>query len=131
ETLARYTASTASRLRHHAGKNGRAVRSAPGLPRGVKLHRHHLPIEHPPSAIGKTPSPVLLTHRLSRAFPLCIGISSDDLYPLAPLVALASYCNYAVIYRRSPVGLPLSYALKQTKNPAWDEKLDRLLQQLA
>src|SRR5262249_51780099 len=42
-----------------------------------------------------------------------------------------SYCNYAVIYRRSPVGLPLSHALRQAKNPAWDEKLDRLLQDLA
>jgi hypothetical protein len=55
----------------------------------------------------------------------------DRGHALAPLVALASYCNYAVIYRRSPVGLPLCYALKGAKNPAWDEKLDRLLQQLA
>jgi acetyl esterase len=52
-------------------------------------------------------------------------------HALAPLQALASYCNYAVIYRRSPVGLPYPSALKQADNPAWEGKLDRLLQELA
>jgi acetyl esterase/lipase len=52
-------------------------------------------------------------------------------HALAPLQALASYCNYAVIYRRTPVGLPYHGALKQADNPAWEGKLDRLLQELA
>ena len=43
--------------------------------------------------------------------------------------ALSSYCHFAVIYQRSPVGLPLPTAL--AKNPAWDEKLNHLLQELA
>jgi hypothetical protein len=55
----------------------------------------------------------------------------DRGHALAPLMALAGYCNYAVIYRRSPVGLPLVSAFRAAKNPAWDETLDRLLQQLA
>jgi hypothetical protein len=55
----------------------------------------------------------------------------DRGHALAPLVALTSYCNYAVIYRRSPVGLPLNNAFRQAKNAAWDEKLDRLLQEVA
>jgi hypothetical protein len=46
-----------------------------------------------------------------------------------PLVALVSYCHYAVIYRRSPVGLPLPSILK--KKAAWDDKLNRVLQEVA
>lgn len=41
---------------------------------------------------------------------------------------LNAYCHFAVIYRRSPVGLPLPEHAKQAK---WDEKLNRLLQELA
>ena len=48
----------------------------------------------------------------------------------APLQALVAYCNYAVIYRRSPVGLPVPTILKQTKL-ADQEQLNRLLQELA
>ncbi len=45
-----------------------------------------------------------------------------------PLQALVAYCHYAVIYRRSPVGLPVPAVLaKATDN----EKLNRLLQELA
>jgi hypothetical protein len=55
----------------------------------------------------------------------------DRGHALTPLMVLTGYCHFAVIYRRSPVGLPLSPALKNAKNPAWDEKLDRLLQELA
>ena len=47
-----------------------------------------------------------------------------------PLQALVGYCNYAVIYRRSPVGLPVPAILKQAKL-ADEEKLNRLLQELA
>jgi len=50
-------------------------------------------------------------------------------HPQAPLQTLAAYCHFAVIYRRSPVGLPLPSVL--AKNPAWDDKLNRLLQELA
>jgi len=50
-------------------------------------------------------------------------------HPTAPVQALATYCHFAIIYRRSPVGLPLPSIL--AKNPAWDDKLNRLLQELA
>jgi len=49
----------------------------------------------------------------------------------APIQALTAYCHYAVIYRKSPVGLPLPGLLVKAKNPSWDEKLNRLLQELA
>jgi hypothetical protein len=48
-----------------------------------------------------------------------------------PLQVLATYCHFAVIYRRSPVGLPLPAALKNAKKPEWDDKLNRLLEELA
>ncbi len=48
-----------------------------------------------------------------------------------PLQALVAYCNYAVIYRRSPVGLPAPAILKQAKLGDQEEKLNRLLQELA
>ncbi len=48
-----------------------------------------------------------------------------------PLQALVAYCHFAVIYRRSPVGLPLPAVLARANNPNWDEKLNRLLQELA
>ena len=49
----------------------------------------------------------------------------------APLKVLVAYCNYAVIYRRSPLGLPVPVALKQAKLGDNEEKLNRLLQDLA
>jgi hypothetical protein len=48
-----------------------------------------------------------------------------------PLQALVTYCHYAVIYRRSPVGLPLPPLLAKAGNPDWDEKLNRVLQEVA
>ena len=48
-----------------------------------------------------------------------------------PLQALVAYCNYAVIYRRSPVGLPVPSILKGAKLGDQEEKLNRLLQELA
>jgi hypothetical protein len=48
-----------------------------------------------------------------------------------PLQALVAYCNYAVMYRRSPVGLPVPAVLKQAKLGDQEEKLNRLLQELA
>jgi hypothetical protein len=48
-----------------------------------------------------------------------------------PLKALVAYCNFAVIYRRSPVGLPVPAILKQAKLGDQEDKLNRLLQELA
>lgn len=47
-----------------------------------------------------------------------------------PLQALNAYCHYAVIYGRSPVGLPLPSVLKVANKPDY-EQLNRLLQELA
>jgi hypothetical protein len=48
-----------------------------------------------------------------------------------PLQALVAYCHYAVIYRRSPVGLPMPDVLKKANNPSWDDRLNRVLQEIA
>jgi enterochelin esterase-like enzyme/sugar lactone lactonase YvrE len=57
---------------------------------------------------------------------------SDKLgHPRPPLQALAAYCQFAVIYRRNPVGLPLPGILADSKKPEWGSKLNRLLQELA
>lgn len=49
----------------------------------------------------------------------------------APLQALVGYCNYAVLYRRSPVGLAAPGILKQAKLGDQEAPLNRLLQELA
>lgn len=51
-------------------------------------------------------------------------------HPAAPLRILAAYCHYAVIYRRSPIGLPMPQEFLQNKEYA-SPKLNLLLQQLA
>lgn len=51
-------------------------------------------------------------------------------HPRPPLQALVAYCHYAVIYQRSPVGLPVPAVLGKGKL-ADDDKLNRLLQELA
>lgn len=48
-----------------------------------------------------------------------------------PLKALVGYTDYAVIYRRSPVGLPVPNILKEAKLGDQEEPLNRLLQELA
>jgi hypothetical protein len=48
-----------------------------------------------------------------------------------PLMALVAYCDYAVIYRRSPVGLPVPAVLKKANLGSQEESLNRLLQELA
>jgi hypothetical protein len=59
-------------------------------------------------------------------------IFSDPIcHPQPPLQVLVAYCHFAVIYRRSPVGLPMPAILANAKNPNWDEKLNRLLQEIA
>jgi hypothetical protein len=54
-------------------------------------------------------------------------------HPQAPLQVLDGYCHFAVIYRRTPVGLPLPPELAKMANLGKDdaEKLNRLLQELA
>jgi hypothetical protein len=51
-------------------------------------------------------------------------------HPTPPLKVLAAYCHYAVIYRRSPVGLPMPPELEQNKEFAIPA-LNRLLQEIA
>ena len=48
-----------------------------------------------------------------------------------PLKALVGYCNYAVLYRRSPVGLAVPAILKDAKLGDQEGPLNRLLQELA
>lgn len=63
--------------------------------------------------------------------------NQDDLFTdaighvKAPVQALNAYCHYAVIYRKSPVGLPVPNVMTKGKEPFPDEKLNRLLQELA
>ena len=49
------------------------------------------------------------------------------------LMVLSGYCHFAVVYRRSPVGLPIPLALKQDKGIDEKDKepLNRLLQEIA
>jgi hypothetical protein len=49
----------------------------------------------------------------------------------APLRVLSGYCHFAVIYRRSPVGLPVPSDLAKAENVSDKDKLNRLLQELA
>ena len=52
-------------------------------------------------------------------------------HPSAPLEALITYVHYAVLYDRSPVGLPMPGLLQRAKRQGWDDKFSRSLQQLA
>lgn len=51
-------------------------------------------------------------------------------HPTPPLKTLAAYCHYAVIYRRSPIGLPMPVELRENKEFANGE-LNQRLQQIA
>jgi hypothetical protein len=48
-----------------------------------------------------------------------------------PLQALVAYCHFAVIYRSSPVGLPMPKVLAKYNNPHWNAESNRLLQEVA
>jgi hypothetical protein len=50
-------------------------------------------------------------------------------HPSPPLRLLSAYCHYSVIYRRSPVGLPIPPSA--AKQGLKDEALNRLLQEIA
>jgi hypothetical protein len=52
-------------------------------------------------------------------------------HPQPPLQVLAAYCHFAVIYRRSPVGLSLPPELAKVGSRNENDKLNRLLQELA
>jgi hypothetical protein len=54
-------------------------------------------------------------------------------HALLPLQLLSSYCHYAVIYRKSPVGLPVPLAFRTLKDMSDEDKakLNTLLQQIA
>ncbi|WP_395730524.1 hypothetical protein [Prosthecobacter sp.] len=54
-------------------------------------------------------------------------------HALAPLQILSSYCHFAVIYRRSPAGLPVPNAFKALKDMSDEDKakLNKLLQEIA
>jgi poly(3-hydroxybutyrate) depolymerase len=52
-------------------------------------------------------------------------------HPSPPVVALNAYLHFAVLYGRSPVGLPMPSILKNAKKAEWDEKMNRKLQELA
>jgi hypothetical protein len=49
----------------------------------------------------------------------------------APAMVLNAYCHYAVIYRKSPVGLPVPAILKTAKLADDEARLNTLLQELA
>lgn len=52
-------------------------------------------------------------------------------HPAPPLQAVVAYCHFAVIYRRSPVGLPVPEILAKAAKPEWDEQTVRVLQEVA
>jgi hypothetical protein len=52
-------------------------------------------------------------------------------HPTPPLQALVAYCHFAVIYRRSPEGLPVPPVLDSKTYGEQAEPLNRLLRQLA
>lgn len=55
----------------------------------------------------------------------------DAVHPSAPLEALNTFMHFAVIYGKSPVGLPMPAMLKNARHEAWNEQFNRSLQELA
>lgn len=55
----------------------------------------------------------------------------DAVHPSAPMEALNAYMHFAVIYEKTPVGLPMPSMLKNAKREAWNEQFNRSLQELA
>jgi hypothetical protein len=52
-------------------------------------------------------------------------------HPTEPVIALNAYLHFAVLYQRSPVGLPMPGILRNPKSPQWNEAMNRKLQGLA
>ncbi len=55
----------------------------------------------------------------------------DAVHPSPPLEALNTYLHYAVLYGRSPVGLPVAAPLKAAGRREWGEGFSRTLQEIA
>lgn len=55
----------------------------------------------------------------------------DAVHPSAPMEALNTYMHFAVLYGKSPVGLPMPSLLKNAMRGAWNEQFNRSLQELA
>ena len=55
----------------------------------------------------------------------------DPAHPSPPLEALNTYLHFAILYGRSPVGLPVVSTLKNAKRDEWNDKLNRELQEIA
>lgn len=52
-------------------------------------------------------------------------------HPTPPLQVLNAYLHFAVIYGKSPVGLPMPGVLKRAGKEAWNDKMNQALQELA
>jgi hypothetical protein len=52
-------------------------------------------------------------------------------HPTAPVVALNAYLHFAVLYHRSPIGLPMPSYLKNANKPEWNDEMNKKLQELA
>jgi GH35 family endo-1,4-beta-xylanase/enterochelin esterase-like enzyme len=52
-------------------------------------------------------------------------------HPAPPLEVLNTYLHFAVIYGKTPVGLPMPSLLKKAHKEAWNEKMNRALQEIA
>ena len=52
-------------------------------------------------------------------------------HPAVPLQVLVAYCHYAVIYRRSPAGLPTPEIIAKAQKPEWSGETVRVLQEVA
>jgi hypothetical protein len=55
----------------------------------------------------------------------------DPAHPSPPLEALNTYLHFAILYGRSPVGLPVVSTLKNANRAEWVDKLNRELQEIA
>lgn len=52
-------------------------------------------------------------------------------HPAEPVQVLVAYTHFAVIYRRSPVGLPAPKLLANANKPEWNDATVRVLQEVA
>jgi uncharacterized membrane protein len=110
---------------------------------GAELRRQHAPYFHATDELvrdinKKVGRPVLFVVPVGQAvirlreriiagqvpdFKTQAELFHDDAgHPFEPIQVLSAYCHYAVIYRKSPVGLPVPYLLKGTGNPEYDKK---------
>ncbi len=55
----------------------------------------------------------------------------DPAHPSAPLETLNAYLHFAVLYRRSPVGLPMPQLLRKANRDQWDDTFNTTLQEIA